>query len=762
MTECCSNSTSGKNREEKNVGTEQEGDLYTAARFPLDPLRPEEIKQTYNLIEAHISSHPELSVYFKTRPRYMTMSLHDPCKRTLLGALYNKPNSHIPPRKSMTILLSQADTQCYEVLANLTTNKIDKFLHVPNVHPPCNAFEYEETEEVVKSSALVLEHLKKRGIHSTENVMVDLWAPGANYIGEPTYPENQRIGKPLLFFKSAETINPNLPKTNSSNTLNTLYAYARPIEGLIPVVDLVTKQVIAVEDTILNPDPTPLPVPEHDNFTPSRSPPVSNFHNQVPAANKRNQSLKPYKVVQKDGPSWKLFGDHGVQWGDWRFRVGFTPREGIVLNLVQIWDSTKNKYRDLIYRGSLSEMIVPYGDPSWPNYRKNAFDAGEDGIGANINSLNPGSSFSTVKDGKPQMINCDCIGEVHFWDAFWSAHDGQSVTTVKNAICMHEEDTGILYKHTFRDGTGYMRRGRRLVVSCFVTVANYDYGFSFSFSLDGSLSFEVKMTGFINTTAYDYVRGGPNAVSKYRVKYNNYGLDSPVHQHFFILRLNMAVDGFQGKNQQLVEVDLVDPGNHGSKDNLQSNAFHPVEKQIRYSCGRQSSPHHERFWKIRSTKILNKVSLPTSYRIVPISKNPVPRLHETSALFTRAAVLKKTIWVTKYDESERFPCGDYPNQHKGGVGLPHYTRIKDGELVKEGNELKGSVDLEGEDLVVWYVLGATHVPRLEDFPIMPVTTCGMMLEPDGFFDENPAVDLPEGICPKIRAAKEKERKESKL
>jgi primary-amine oxidase len=55
---------------------------------------------------------------------------------------------------------------------------------------------------------------------------------------------------------------------------------------------------------------------------------------------------------------------------------------------------------------------------------------------------------------------------------------------------------------------------------------------------------------------------------------------------------------------------------------------------------------------------------------------------------------------------------------------------------------KGDRSLEGTDVVVWYTIGAHHVVRPEDWPVMPVSTVGFMLRPNGFFDGNPALDYP--------------------
>ena len=51
-------------------------------------------------------------------------------------------------------------------------------------------------------------------------------------------------------------------------------------------------------------------------------------------------------------------------------------------------------------------------------------------------------------------------------------------------------------------------------------------------------------------------------------------------------------------------------------------------------------------------------------------------------------------------------------------------------------------DLDGQDIVLWDTFGMTHFPRPEDWPVMPVATCGFTLRPVGFLDRNPVLDLP--------------------
>jgi primary-amine oxidase len=108
--------------------------------------------------------------------------------------------------------------------------------------------------------------------------------------------------------------------------------------------------------------------------------------------------------------------------------------------------------------------------------------------------------------------------------------------------------------------------------------------------------------------------------------------------------------------------------------------------------------------------------------------NILPLAHEGSQNHRRAGFTYRHLWVTAYDPTERYAAGDYPNQRPDDDGLPRYVQA--------------NRPLDDTDLVVWYTFGAHHVPRLEDWPVMPVSTVGFHLKPVGFFDGNPALDLP--------------------
>ena len=181
-----------------------------------------------------------------------------------------------------------------------------------------------------------------------------------------------------------------------------------------------------------------------------------------------------------------------------------------------------DRVRPVLHRASVCEMVVPYGDPGAMHGWKNAFDAGEWGLGRMANSL---------------KLGCDCLGVIQYFDAVLATEQGEPYT-VEHAICVHEEDYGILWKHQDqRGGTDEVRRSRRLVVSFIATVGNYEYGFYWYFYLDGNIQLEVKLTGIVSTMA---ITPGDqpefaNVIAP--------GLAAPHHQHLFSARLDVDVDG---------------------------------------------------------------------------------------------------------------------------------------------------------------------------------------------------------------------------
>ena len=186
----------------------------------------------------------------------------------------------------------------------------------------------------------------------------------------------------------------------------------------------------------------------------------------------------------------------------------------------------------------------------------------------------------------------------------------------------------------------------------------------------------------------------------------------------------MMVDG-TGNSVYEVDSQPVPPG----RDNPNGNAWVARRTLLRRESEAQRSvaPLAGRYWLIVNPEARNALGEPTAYKLVP-GDNVRAMAHPDSHIGRRAGFIAHHLWVTRYDAAERYAAGDYPNQHPGGAGLPSYV--------------KADRDLVNADIVLWYSLGSHHVSRPEDWPVMPVVCAGFSLKPIGFFDGNPALDVP--------------------
>src|SRR5690606_11835342 len=314
-------------------------------------------------------------------------------------------------------------------------------------------------------------------------------------------------------------------------------------------------------------------------------------------------------------------------------------------------------------------------------------------------------------------LGCDCLGEIYDFDVVMADTEGNP-REVTNAICMHEEDYGVLWKHTdlFTE-SAETRRQRRLVVSFFATIGNYDYGFYWYFYLDGTIQLEVKATGVVFTSSYK--AGSPYATEIAP------GLGAPYHQHIFNARLDMMVDGLTNAVEELDAVRVpVGP------DNPHGNAFTRSATRLRRESegARVAHPAAGRIWKVINTEKTNRLGQPVGYALLPQGQQPLLLAGDEASVRSRGAFATNHLWVTQYDPAERYPAGEFVNRHPGGAGLPSYV--------------SRDRSIDGEDIVLWHTFGATHFPRPEDWPVMPVEYCGFMLKPIGLFDRNPTLDVP--------------------
>lgn len=630
----------------------------TTVEHPLDPLTADEISAARQvLVDAGLLG---------ATTRVAQQLPVEPSKSELASW---RPGDAIERRVNVT-LLDTATGRSSEATVSITGSAVLETRELttdqaPYGQPQYLFEEYERAEQIAKASAEWRSAMRRRGLG--EHIELAFCAPLAPGYFARADEVGRRVIRSLTFLRFHESDSP----------------WAHPVEGLILHIDLTTNEVIRIEDE------GDVPVPQgHGNY---------GLDVQGPA----RTSLKPIEITQPEGVSFTVDGSQ-VTWENWKFRVGFNAREGLALNQLTFRDGDED--RPVLHRASVPEMVVPYGDTTSTRFWISYFDAGEYLLGKNANSL---------------ALGCDCLGVIHYFDGFVADDHGHAVK-IPQVVCMHEEDYGILWKHTDLDGTTDVRRSRRLVISYFSTIGNYDYGFFWYLYLDGTIQLEAKATGIVFSGA-----GHPGSTNPHAPEIAP-GLFAPVHQHLFCARLDTAIDG---EDNTLHEIEVA--GIPTGPENPHGNAFTWTSRQLTMEAEAQrlANPLAGRTWEIASAHRTNRVGKPTSYHLLP-QGGPVLLAQPDSTVHARATFATKHLWATAFDPSERFPAGDYPNAHAGGAGLPQWT--------------SANRDLDGTDLVLWHVFGPTHVPRPEDWPIMPVDYSGFTFKPYGFLDENPALDLPSG------------------
>lgn len=465
------------------------------------------------------------------------------------------------------------------------------------------------------------------------------------------------------------------------------YAYPIPF---IPLMDWVTKTIVRIDrlatggaDDDLDPKPR--------SKTPKKL-----FENSIHAeyvpellGTPLRKDLKPLNVVQPEGASFSVQSDDLVEWQKWRFRLGFTPREGAVLH-----DLTYDN-RPVLYRLSYSELTVPYGDPRPPFHRKQAFDFGDAGVGRGANNLE---------------LGCDCLGAIHYFDSMNPSANGEPEPS-KSVVCLHEQDNGIGWKHSnFRTNRAVVVRNRELVVQFIVTLANYEYIFAYKLDLAGGITVETRATGIMSVVGID-----EGKTSKYGVVVAP-GVLAQNHQHIFAVRIDPAVDSY--KNIQVVVEEsvpqLTDPATNPFGN------YYEVQRQIvekaRYI---DAEPRLNRTLKIESSTKRNAMSgKNVGYKII----SPATQLllaDESSIVAKRAPFAKHNFWVTGYRDGELWAAGEFTNQsreERGGVS--DAVNRGDWFTSKEANGTADEREGQESSPVVWSVFGFTHNPRTEDWPVM--------------------------------------------
>lgn len=616
---------------------------------PLDPLTAGEIETAARLVKQ--------APQFPQGGKFATLVLKEPAKADVLAFAPGRTFS----RQAFAVILDRAGNRTFEAVVDVNAARLASWAEIKGVQPAVLDSEYDVFARVVKSDPAWQEAMRKRGIENFDQVQVDNWAAGEV---APQF-RGRRLLRAVSYFKGEAT-----------------NFYGRPIEGVVALVDMNAEKVVELIDSGVRPLP----------------PPSQEFDEKSTGV---REAPKPLVISQPQGASFTIDGQE-VRWQKWRLRFTMHPREGLVLHTVGYDDG--GRVRPILYRASLSEMAVPYGDTD-RNWRwRSAFDVGEYGMGRLASSIEPDT------DAPPNAT---------FLDVTYAGDEGEPYVQ-KNAVGIYERDGGMLWKHyEIYSETNESRRARELVIFFIATIGNYDYAINWIFHQDGVLEADGALTGIML----------PKGVGNEKVAHAGGHLVAanvvaPHHQHFFNFRLDFDVDG---PRNSVVEMNTyparIAPGNPAMNGMVMQETVLTTE----LIAQRRMNMSTARTWAVVNPTAMNALGSHSSYIIVP-GVNSIPYIGNTSQVRRRAGFVNSHFWATRYDADELYAAGAYPNQSGGGGGLPRWAA--------------NNQSLTNQDVVVWYTMGITHIPRPEEWPVMPVTHVGFKMIPAGFFTRNPALDVP--------------------
>ncbi|KAK7211727.1 hypothetical protein V2G26_018905 [Clonostachys chloroleuca] len=597
-----------------------------------------------------------------------------------------QPRGKIPARNARAEVVIKGhneQNELFELVVDLDTEQVASKKHHRGKHSYIDAEYMKAVEQACLANEEVQAEIRTLDLPAGSTVVVEPWAYATDGMNDMT----TRISMCWFYLRLLENADANY------------YAYPLDICAEVSEVLEVTKVYrlpTKPEERIHN---------EKKKFDRNRihSIAASEYHPDLRPSPRT--TTKPYQVIQPEGPSFQIHGNH-VEWEKWSFRVGFNYREGMTLHDIR-YDG-----RNVFYRLALAEMFVPYGDPRAPYPRKAAFDLGNDGAGINANNL---------------QLGCDCLGTIKYFDAYHNTPAGEPLK-MPNVVCCHEQDDGILWKHTnFRTQNPVVTRSRILVLQMIITVSNYEYIFAFHFSQDASINFEVRATGILSTVPIDLS-------VKDKVHFGTVvapGVLAPYHQHLFSLRIDPAIDGHA--NSLVVEESKPMPVNDPSVQNPFGNGYMTESQTIEEEGGFDLDITKNRTFKLVNESKINPITgTPVGFKLMP-HYSQMLLAHPDSYHAKRSEFAAHAVWVTRYQDGENFPSGKYTMQSAGGDGIA--------SVIARRRESGATQSVRDQDIVIWHTFGSTHNPRIEDWPVMPSEKLMVGLKPVNFFSGNPGLDV---------------------
>ncbi len=477
--------------------------------------------------------------------------------------------------------------------------------------------------------------------------------------------------------------------------------YAKPVEGLYGLVDLEKRKVVEVVDTGV----VPTPKDEWD-YT------EAGVEKRVKLRPKWN----PAKLVQKGGANYTLNGSE-VTWDIWKFHFRIDKRPGLVISDVQANDGSK--WRNIMYQMHLSEVFVPYMDPSqtW-NYRT-YMDSGEYGFGVFLSPLRPGVDCPDYATFLPAVMNDDLGNPME----------------IPDAVCIFERNIGDpAWRHfevfaqsedKFVPAEG--RPETELVIRSASEVGNYDYLIDYRFKQNGDIYIKVGASG-LDATKGVAATSADSPTYKEDTKYGSLiapNLVAPNHDHYFNFRLDMDID----RPENMAMIARIVPLQASSETNPRGPMWRVQNDMVHSEMqGRmQITAFKPQHLMMMNMKDKGPLGIHPGYMVHHGSVSYGPYDYVNDMAMKRNAYIEYTVWNTLYDPKQRYAGGEYALGSDGSDTLAEWV--------------KADRNLMNKDIVTWFTAGFHHIPRTEDWPVMSTDWKTVHLQPMNFFPHNPGLTI---------------------
>ena len=619
---------------------------------------------------------------FSPNTNFVWVELDEPAKAVVEGF---RPGSDFP-RRARLAAVDYDKMKTSEVVVDIGARRIASIKDLGGLQPGIDGRDIAIARSVVDSDAAIKQALIRRGMKIpgkvSEAVQVLYYSIGR----DATFENNRHRLMRVAFASDQIAVNMGSPF----------------VDGLMAVIDLYSRKAIQIYDRA-GVQSSKVP---HDIFNPTYRTVLNQTDRR---AAQRSGDIKIEQNV--------------VSWRNWRFRYGFNLREGLVLYQIAVNDA--GKWRSVVYRASVSETLTSYLDPDGFRSWLEVLDEGGGGLGYDSIAVQPGREVP----GAATALNVLLPNPTR--PAFSS--------TFGRRVYLYERDGGNLMYYRQGDRTAHAS-ATELVVGFFASLGNYDYGFNWVFKQDGSFAFEVELAGEVLTkfveakkcqTCAAIANGTGNdgraIESRGDDQYGTLVYPNVValnHQHWFNLRLDFDIDGTKNavmeNNMRRVERDSA------RKEPDDDPVFIETHTIFRRAVDAKRDADHEtsRSWTIYNPASVNQIGRPAGYMIMP-GENAMaefPMRRETGTV----GFAFHHLWVTPLRDHEIYAAGAYPDQAKSDYRDTLYYYANDEAIYDK-------------DIVVWYSLGMTHAPRVEDYPLMSDVKLGVSFLPDGFFSRNPAL-----------------------